>query len=40
MRESHFTAVDDAISYAFYEREDVVVFWVEDDFVERCFQRV
>jgi hypothetical protein len=28
VREPHFSSVDDAIAYAFYEREDVVVLWV------------
>lgn len=36
VRESHFTSVDDAISYTFNECEDVVVLWVEDNFFEGC----
>jgi hypothetical protein len=34
MREAHFAAVYDAISHTFDEGEDVVVFGVEDDFLE------
>jgi hypothetical protein len=35
MGEADFAAVDDAVADAFYEGEDVVVFRVEDDFLER-----
>jgi hypothetical protein len=40
MRKSHFTTVHDAIPYSFYQCKDVVVLWVEDDPIERCFQRM
>ena len=38
MREAYFAAVDDAIADAFYEREDVMVFGVEDEGVYGAVQ--
>jgi hypothetical protein len=40
MWEAHFAAVDDAIAHAFDKGEDVVVFGVEHDALERGFDGV
>ena len=38
--EAHFGAVYDAIPYTFYQCEDVVVFGVKDDLLQRRLQNV
>jgi hypothetical protein len=40
MREAHFAAVDDAVAHAFDKGEDVVVFGVENNALERGFDGV
>jgi hypothetical protein len=40
MWEAHFAAVDDAVAHAFDKGEDVVVFGVENDALERGFDGV
>lgn len=38
VREAHFGSIDDAIPYAFYQRKDVVVLWVEDNLLQRSLR--
>jgi hypothetical protein len=40
MWKAHFTPVNYAVAYGFHEHENVVVFWVEDDFLEGCLSSI